>query len=84
MSGGTFDYRQYQLLEISDDIEAILAEERKEHSDIISQEMHNIMIELRDLHNRIHNLDYYLAGDYGEDTYIKKLKGEKNASKTNI
>lgn len=82
MSGGTFDYKQYQLLEISDDIEATLAEGRK--SDIISQEMHNIMIELRDLHNRIHNLDYYLAGDYGEDTYIKKLKGEKNASKTNI
>ena len=76
MSGGTFDYKQFHLNDIASDIEMELSLKKEEHSGIIAFEMYDIMVSLRKLSNRIHDLDYYLAGDYGEDTYIEKL-GER-------
>lgn len=72
MSGGTFDHKEFYLTDIANDIELSLKKEK--HSSRIAYEMYDIMVSLKKLNARIHNLDYYLAGDYDKDTYIEILE----------
>jgi len=98
MSGGTFDYKQYNITMIADEIETELDRQGKEkpkselymsreyyeqypeeklwpvHPTEVQSEMRNAVKILRQAAVYAHRVDWYLAGDDGSESFIKRLK----------
>ena len=78
MSGGTFDYKQYQLKELA---EEILSEARNLPENSIEEnlelkqkaieKMQKLAKKLKKIYKEIENLDYWLSGDSGIERFIK-------------
>ena len=92
MSGGTFDYKQYAITEIIEELEQVLEEEGKPNPDydrhtwepeFLRDDSENVQMIIRE---GIHALkraqifadriDWYLAGDDGEEQFFKRLTEE--------
>jgi len=78
MSGGTFDYIDYQLKILIDEMTDIKNEQFnfiKDDNDIdFVMKLYNDTIKQLELnHIILHRLDLYLAGDDRYDTFIEKL-----------
>ena len=73
MSGGHFDYDQYRLLYLEEEMQEVLNDKDRKLHPLIVKEVKDISEQLKSLYQRIHDLDYFLSADTGEDTYIKKL-----------
>ncbi len=110
MSGGTFDYNQYRIRDISNRIEQEiynsgrektpreLKEEKMyhydptytpdpnhyEYPDEIIQEFKNAYEALRKAEIYAQRIDWLLAGDDGEESFIKRLKEELDALKVEL
>ena len=88
MSGGRFDYKQYVIEEIRDEIERALARAGKpipeedewlsgsypDFSDEVKEEFRKGVEYLRKAHIYAHRIDWLLSGDDGEDGFLKRLK----------
>lgn len=85
MSGGHFNYLQYNVSQLADDIKAESikyssdSDDNEEYKwkkfpDEILKEMKSLSRDLERNYERVHNLDWFLSGDYGEDTYLKCIK----------
>lgn len=80
MSGGAFDYKQYELGRIADEIEErILKRNLFDGSDpIIRPDVLEKMREgveiLRRAEIYAHRIDWMLSGDDGEDTFLERLR----------
>lgn len=75
MSGGHFDYRNYYL---NDFIDTILEDMEDENHDPdekpIVQEMRKFLInQCTFLENLLHDYDYYMSGDRGEERFLEAL-----------
>jgi len=90
MSGGAFDYKQWQIMYIAEDIDQLIKQDfrRKDTEPIydripcdttekrqaIVDEAKRLSADLRAIYNRVRNLDYLLSGDDGPETFISRLK----------
>jgi hypothetical protein len=88
MSGGTFNYDQYKLRYIADVIEQSILQngKKREYKDTWEDEYHyeypdeviekfKIAIEkIREAEIYAHRIDWLLAGDDGEETFLERLE----------
>lgn len=82
MSGGHFEYSNYTLDRIADDIEVAIENNDKpdewgythDYPLEIIEIFRLATMDLRRLSKIVHHIDYLLSGDYGEDTFLRKIK----------
>ena len=114
MSGGTFDYNQYKIRYIANDIEQEIAKSGKpktprelkdesgwrdnnewykkypedlnhyKHSDEIIAEFKNAYEALRKAEIYAQRIDWLLAGDDGEESFIERLKSDMEVLKAEL
>ena len=74
MSGGTFEYRQYQIEQLARDIHAEL---EKDYTKSFKPDTIQSIKEIADftqlIANLVHAVDYLLAGDYSEASFKKTV-----------
>lgn len=85
MSGGTFDYAQHNILNIYEDIQSYINNQGKETEygdkyEIFEPEVLKRLEDaiecLKKAYVYAHRVDYYLAGDDGEESFLRRLKEE--------
>jgi len=81
MSGGRFDYKQYVIGEIADQIEdCIYKVVYHEGSDPIRPDVREKFVEGADILRRAEvyaqRIDWLLSGDDGEDTFLTRLRAD--------
>lgn len=95
MSGGRFDYKQFHIGEIADDIERIICNNNdktlnewgdakgrgfeKKTIDKLTEAMHT----LRRAQIMAHRIDWLLSGDDGEDTFHGRWKHDLDKLENN-
>lgn len=73
MSGGFFNYKQYVLNDVANTIEHEVQKGEYKHSEIILKEMDDLVYDLRNISDRLHDLDWYLSGDDSQDDLKRKI-----------
>lgn len=84
MSGGAFNYAQFQLMQIADDIEQHIIinnvtdewGNRPEYSKETLEQFRIAAAKLREAYVYVQRIDWLLSGDDGEDTFHKRLKND--------
>lgn len=88
MSGGHFDYKQYELSYIADEIEELIfnnsSDEKNEWGDTIGRHYDkNTIIEfmkavelIRKAKVYVHRIDWLVSGDDGEDSFHNRLASD--------
>ena len=86
MSGGYFDYSQYQIAEIADQIEYLIVNNEPKDSDEwfegprytqeTIKEFENGLQILRQAFIYAHRIDWLVSCDDGEETFHERLKSE--------
>jgi len=88
MSGGHFDYKQYKIGYIADEVEQLIidndSDERNEWGDVKGYHFTPETIEefkkgltiLRQAHIYAQRIDWLVSGDDGEDSFHRRLKQE--------
>jgi len=80
MSGECFDYKEYVLKQISDEIRIELSSgvsalcDTKELEEEIIKELNKTIMCLEEGFVRAHRASYFLSCDDGAESYLKKLK----------
>lgn len=86
MSGGFFDYKQYQLGYIADSIEQVIINYREDKDDSYGEKIRNryteaeiekfeeavYLIEKAQIY--AHRIDWLLSGDDGTDSFFRRLE----------
>lgn len=89
MSGGRFEYREFQLQMLADEIECyidsnfidkdwdedydMLESCNETQREVVMSECVAMVHNLRELSTKIKHLDYYLSGDIGIETFLKRI-----------
>lgn len=84
MSGGAFDYKQYHLNDIADEIDAIVRRNGTEdacgnvqrYSRKTLMRMRSTAEHLRRAAKMVQRIDWLVSGDDGEETFHKRWKEE--------
>lgn len=100
MSGGRFNYDQFRIKSIAEEIQEYLDEMGKEkddvdslwmrdfydkypeerynrvESDIVQEKMREAIKALEIAHIYAHRVDWYLSGDDGEESFLRRLEQE--------
>lgn len=91
MSGGHFDYKQYQLGYISDEIEELILKNGSDELDDWGdkryaeylhetiEEFKNAVRHLRLAQIYVQRIDWLVSGDDGEDSFHRRLSAELKA-----
>ena len=81
MSGGEFNYKQYTILAIRDDIERIIAskEEWHQYSPSVIVKFKEAVKALDVAYTYARRVDYLVSSDDGEDSFHERLKEELEA-----
>jgi hypothetical protein len=86
MSGGHFDYKQYEIGHIADEVEQIIIDndstEKDQYGDTKGYnftpetiaEFKKALLILRQAHVYTQRIDWLISGDDGEDTFRKRLE----------
>ena len=78
MSGGAFNYNDYHITGIADQIEEFIRdnEDRSEYrySEATIQRFREAVKLLREAGVYVHRIDWLISGDDGEDTFHKRLR----------
>ena len=96
MSGGHFDYNQYVITQIIDQIQFELDKQGKPnpnfdsrydtepnypfYSEAVQEQMRSAIISLTEAHVKTHRLYRFLSGDDSENTYLKRLNEDLEAN----
>ena len=84
MSGGHFNYKQYRISDIADQIERDLSDngrlpdgKKTGYGDYsipndIADKMAETIVILRKCEKMVHAIDWYMSGDTGEDSFRKE------------
>lgn len=84
MSGGYFDYNQYKLQNIADDLrivrDAIEKLEFVKDKNSLIEEVDNLIKMLDYSSKVIHHIDYFLCDDIGEESMWKRINTVKKES----
>ena len=95
MSGGHFDYKQYEIENIADEIEQIILDNDSEEKDEWGDSKgHHYSAEtikefkiglelLRKAQIYLHRIDWLISGDDGEDTFHIRLQSQLQQFETN-
>ena len=105
MSGGAFDYKQYHIKQIAEDIQSELNKQGREKSKEeqymmgdyyekypearfeitypkeIQDRMNEAVKALEIAHIYAQRVDWYLSGDDGDESFLKRLNEELNQNK---
>lgn len=93
MSGGHFDYDQYRIDQIAEDISQIIRNNKNEEldewgskkgyffPDEVIEEFKKAVKILDTAYVYVQRIDYLLSGDDGEDSFHSRLKDELNSLK---
>lgn len=93
MSGGHFDYDQYRIDQIAEDISQIIRNNKNEEldewgskkgyffPDEVIEEFKKAVQILDTAYVYVQRIDYLLSGDDGEDSFHSRLKEELNSLK---
>lgn len=85
MSGGHFQYKQYQIGSIADDVEQLIIDNDSDELDDYGstkgchftketiEEFKQALIALRKAHAYAQRIDWLVSGDDGEDTFHRRL-----------
>lgn len=76
MSGGHFNYRQSALLYIRDELEMYLLKVKNGGRDLspdLVPIFEHVAADLAMLYEMVHAIDYYICGDYGEESLTKRF-----------
>jgi len=76
MSGGTWDHGQFKIQYIVDDLEKTEAIDLIRLTPHMRRSLLKTTAMLKECAVRMQRLDWYLAGDDGEETYRSRLKEE--------
>jgi hypothetical protein len=81
MSGGHFDYNQYHISRIIDDIELLIEKAKKEEeyykfSKETIEEFEMGLYFLRRAFIYTHEIDWLVSGDTGEDSFKRRINQE--------
>lgn len=91
MSGGHFQYEQYKLLMIADEIEQLMldnnSEEKNEWGELVGHhfseetmaEFKKAWVMLKLAHVYAQRIDWLVSGDDGEDSFHRRLKKDMDA-----
>jgi hypothetical protein len=71
MSGGTFDYKQYAIIEIIEKLEQVL--EEQDDSENVQMIIREAIHALKRAHIFAQRIDWYLAADYEAESLYKRL-----------
>ena len=89
MSGGHFNYDQYKIGYIADEIEQLIrdngSEEKDQYgynkhsnfSDEVIEKFHEALVCLKVAQIYAHRIDWLVSGDDGEDSFLSRLKQDK-------
>ena len=84
MSGGHFDYNQYKITQIADDIQNLIdinnSEEKDRYGGDISYHLpedvincfKEAIVTLRRASSMTHHIDYLLSGDTGPESFVER------------
>lgn len=78
MSGGSFEYAQHKIRDIYESIEFVIENNGEDPDEVeYSEEIIEIFKEgvktLKKAYAYAHEIDYLLASDTGEDTFVERL-----------
>jgi len=79
MSGGHFDYQQYRLNDIAEELRRTIAKcrQKREYYDYYSDKFINDMVDAyhksKELEVILNRIDWVLSGDDSEESYIERL-----------
>jgi hypothetical protein len=75
MSGGHFDYDQYRIDCIAEEIERIIInnKENRLYRQEIENHFREALIHLKKAAIYTHCIDYLVSGDYGDDTFLDEI-----------
>lgn len=76
MSGGTFDYKQYAIEDIAEQLEQIVKENRDGFENNTLDQFKAGIVLLRMARIYTDRIDWLLAGDDSEDTFHERLAKE--------
>lgn len=76
MSGGHFDYQQYNIQNIADDVEQLIESNDGNYSEETIVEFKRGLEFLRLAYIYAKRIDWLVSGDDGEETFHKRLKDE--------
>ena len=76
MSGGYFDYLQYQIQSVADSLESVTldTEVLNRYSPETLESFHSALACIRNARVYTHAIDYLLSCDFSEDSYHNYLK----------
>lgn len=82
MSGGFFDYKQFHIQYITDELEETIENQKSRlenndpghYSKEMIEEMERVLKRLKEDYVLIHHLDYLLDGDIDENDYFERIK----------
>lgn len=84
MSGGHFDYNQYRISSVADDIKQILLNPEEKEWYVYSEETKARMKEAVDLLELaavyVQRIDWLVSGDDSEESFHRRLKEELDAA----
>lgn len=80
MSGGHFNYSQYYLRHIVDDINEVLA--REEYPDDVREALQKAASLLDEAFIYVHRIDWLLSGDDGIESFRKRLAHDLSVHKS--
>jgi hypothetical protein len=89
MSGGHFDYKQFELTRIADDIRTLIRNNKRENEwGDINNYPKEILIEFQKAINLLemaeiytHRIDWLVSGDDSEETFHERLKEDLEGKK---
>ena len=74
MSGGKFEYSQYRVLTIAEDIESYLASNDSDFSEETLKEFRSAVLYLKTAFVYAQRIDWLLSSDDDEETFHQRLK----------
>ena len=76
MSGGYFDYAQFHITKIVDDIERVINAHGEDYSPQVLQRFRDAIVVLKRAETYAHRIDWLLSGDDGEESFLERLEEE--------
>lgn len=80
MSGGHFDYREYAVNDIADEVQRLIegntAPGGRNYPEEVILEFRKAVSTLRNAFTYAHRIDYLVSSDDSEDTFLSQLKEE--------
>jgi len=92
MSGGHFQYKQWEIGNIADEVEQIIIDNDSEelnewgdrkgngYSKETIEEFKKALVTLRQAHIYVQRIDWLVSGDDGEDSFHSRLKNDLDKS----